>query len=82
MFKRTVAPLINFSKVAMTHQRDIMVFHTVDKRIFFDIPLYSEEGMIIRETVIEKGRMIVIAEKRSTPDGKISDTSKDAGRMD
>ena len=82
MFKRTVAPLINFSKVAMTHKRDIMVVHTVDKRIFVDIPLYSEEGMIIRETVIEKGRMIVIAEKRSTPDGKISDTSKDAGRMD
>ena len=75
MLKRTI---LNFSKVAMSHQRDITVFHTVDKRIYFDIPLYGVEGMIIRETVIEKGRMIVIAEKQ----GKISDKSKDAGRMD
>ena len=48
----------------MSHTRDITVIHTIDKRIFFDIPLMSggqEKGMQVETVRVEDGRLIVIA---------------------
>ena len=45
----------------MSHTRDINVIHTIDKRIFFDIPLYFEKGMVVETVRVEGGRLIVIA---------------------
>jgi len=56
---------INYSKAVMTHSRDITVVHTIDKRIFFDIPLYFEKGMQFKCVRIEAGRMVVEAIKSS-----------------
>jgi hypothetical protein len=58
--------LINYSKSVMSHARDITVIHTIDKRIFFDIPLYFEKGMLVETVRVEDGRLIVIA-KPSIP---------------
>ena len=67
--------LINYSKAVMTHSRDITVVHTIDKRIFFDIPLMSggqEKGMQFKRVRIEAGRMIVEAIKSSdTNNGRL-----------
>ena len=38
MLKHSARTLINYSKSVMSHSRDITVIHTIDKRIFFDIP--------------------------------------------
>ena len=55
--------LINYSKAVMSHSRDISVIHTIDNRIFFDIPLNFEKGMIFKRVRIEGGRMIIEATK-------------------
>ena len=48
----------------MSHSRDMKVLHTVDRRVFLEIPLYdAEDRMKVREVVIEKHRMLVICEK-------------------
>ena len=52
---------INYSKAVMSHVRDITVIHTIDKRIFFDIPLYYEKSIKIESARVENGRLIVIA---------------------
>lgn len=64
--------LINYSKTVMSHSRDITVIHTIDKRIFFDIPLYFEKDMQFKRVRIECGRMIIEASK-----GKSSDTNNE-----
>jgi hypothetical protein len=53
--------LINYSKAIGSHVRDITVIYTVDDRIFFDIPLTFEKGMIFKEARIEGDRMIIKA---------------------
>lgn len=50
---------IDFAKVIMTHTRDISVIKTIDNRIFFDIPLYFEKGIEIKDVRIETGHMII-----------------------
>jgi hypothetical protein len=64
--------LINYSKAVMSHSRDITVIHTIDNRVFFDIPLYFEKGMQFKRIRIESGRMIIEATK-----GKSSDTNNE-----
>jgi hypothetical protein len=64
--------LINYSKAVMSHSRDITVIHTIDNRVFFDIPLYFEKGMQFKRIRIESGRMIIEAIK-----GKSSDTNNE-----
>jgi hypothetical protein len=39
------------------------VIHTIDKRIYFDIPLYHEQGMKIDKVVVEAGRLVIVAVK-------------------
>jgi hypothetical protein len=60
--------LINYSKAVMSHSRDITVIHTIDKRIFFDIPLYFEKGMQFKNIRIEGGRMVIEAIKQKSSD--------------
>jgi hypothetical protein len=67
-----VKHLINYSKAVMSHSRDITVIHTIDKRIFFDIPLNFEKGMLFKNVRIEGGRMVIEAKK-----GKSSDTNNE-----
>jgi hypothetical protein len=67
-----IKQLINYSKAVMSHSRDISVIHTIDKRIFFDIPLYFEKGMEFKRVRIESGRMIIEAIK-----GKSYDTNNE-----
>jgi len=62
-----VKTLINYSKSVMSHTRDITVIHTIDKRIFFDIPLYFEKGMQVETVRVEDGRLIVIAKPSPVP---------------
>lgn len=64
--------LINYSKAVMSHSRDITVIHTIDRRIFFDIPLNFEKGMEFKRIRIEGGRMVIEALK-----GKSSDTNNE-----
>ena len=69
MLKHSARTLINYSKSVMSHTRDITVIHTIDKRIFFDIPLMSggqEKGMQVETVRVEDGRLIVIT-KPSAP---------------
>lgn len=49
--------------VSMSHKRDIEVLHLGNK-IIFDVPLYFENGMIVRDTRVERGRLIINAVKR------------------
>ena len=65
--------LINYSKAIGSHIRDITVIYTIDDRIFFDIPLTFEKGMVFKEARIEGGRMIITALKCNTE--KSSDTN-------
>jgi len=52
------------SKAVMSHIRDIQVIHTIDRRVFYDIPLYFDEKRIeIKDCRVENGRIIVIVEK-------------------
>ena len=51
----------------MSHSRDITVIHTIDKRIFFDIPLYFEKGMVVETVKVQDGRLIVIAKPSAPP---------------
>ena len=52
------------SKAVMSHVRDIQVIHTIDRRVFYDIPLYFDEKQIeIKDCRVENGRIIVIVEK-------------------
>jgi len=60
--------LINYSKAVMSHSRDITVIHTIDNRIFFDIPLNFEKGMQFKRIRIESGRMIIEASKEKSSD--------------
>ena len=53
--------VINYAKAVMSHTRDITVIHTIDKRIFFDIPLHFEKGMVVETVRVESGRLIIIA---------------------
>jgi hypothetical protein len=62
--------LMNFSKAVMTHTRDISVVHTIDKRVFFDIPLYHEKSLILKDVHIEAGRMVITCHK-VVNDGKM-----------
>ena len=55
--------------VTMTHQRDINVLHMGNK-IVFDIPLYFENGLIVKDTRVESGRLIINAIKRLDEDIK------------
>jgi hypothetical protein len=64
--------LINYSKAVMSHSRDITVIHTIDNRIFFDIPLNFEKGMQFKNVRIEGGRMVIEAIK-----GKSCDTNNE-----
>ena len=44
----------------MSHVRDISVIHTVDRRVFFDIPLhFDEKGLVVKECRIESGRIVI-----------------------
>jgi hypothetical protein len=63
-----VKQLINYSKAVMSHSRDITVIHTIDKRIFFDIPLNFEKGMQFKRVRIEDGRMVIEAIKQKSSD--------------
>ena len=70
MLKHSAKTLINYSKSVMSHTRDITVIHTIDKRIFFDIPLMSggqEKGMLVETVRVEDGRLIVIAKPSPAP---------------
>ena len=49
--------------INMSHQRNIDVLHT-GNRIIFDVPLYFEQGMIVKDTRVESGRLIINAIKR------------------
>lgn len=52
------------SKAVMSHVRDISVIHTIDKRVFFDIPLYFDEKQLqIKECRVEGGRIVITALK-------------------
>jgi len=47
-------------KAVMSHVRDISVIHTVDRRVFFDIPLhFDEKGLVVKECRIESGRIVI-----------------------
>lgn len=41
MFMRRIGNIVK------SHVRDINVFHTVDSRVFFEIPLYGEKNLEI-----------------------------------
>jgi hypothetical protein len=60
-----IRQFINYSKAVMSHVRDVTVIHTIDNRIFFDIPLNFEQGAIFKEVRIEGGRMIIKLQKSS-----------------
>lgn len=47
----------------MSHERNIYVLHRGNK-ITFDVPLYFEQGMIVKDTRVEAGRLIINAIKR------------------
>ncbi len=52
------------SKAVSSHIRDIQVIHTIDKRVFFDIPLYFDEKQLqIKECRVEDGRIVITALK-------------------
>jgi len=52
------------SKAVKSHIRDIQVIHTIDKRVFFDIPLYFDEKQLqIKECRVEDGRIVITALK-------------------
>ena len=62
-----IKQLINYSKAVMSHSRDITVIHTIDKRIFFDIPLNFEKGMQFKRVRIEDGRMVIVCAASAEP---------------
>ncbi len=47
----------------MSHNRDIYVLHKGNK-VIFDIPLYFERGIMVKDTYVDGNRMIVNAIKR------------------
>jgi hypothetical protein len=54
-------------KAVMSHVRDIRVIHTVDRRVFFDIPLYfDEKALMVKECRIESGRIVIETIKPKT----------------
>ena len=57
---------IHYGQIAFAHSRDVEVVHSVGGKIFFDIPLYRENGMKLLETRIESGRLIIICEGLKT----------------
>ncbi len=48
---------------SMSHERNINVLH-LGNRVIFDVPLYFERGIIVKDTRVEGNRMIVNAIKR------------------
>jgi len=55
-------------KAVMSHVRDINVIHTVDRRVFFDIPLYfDEKGLVVKDCRIESGRIVIETLKPKSP---------------
>lgn len=46
-----------------SHERNIQVLHLGNK-IIFDVPLVFENGIIIKETRVETGRLVIHAIKR------------------
>lgn len=55
------------SKTLMSHSRDILVVHTIDRRVFFDIPLYFDEKQLeIKDLHVESGRIVITTLKPKT----------------
>ena len=50
----------------MSHVRDSKVFHTVDDRVFFEIPLYGEKNLEILSCVERNGALMINTRIRKT----------------
>jgi len=60
--------LRRIGNVVMSHIRDSKVFHTVDDRVFFEIPLYGEKNLEILSCVEQNGALMINTRIRKTSD--------------
>jgi len=58
--------LRRYGNVVMSHVRDSQVFHTVDSRVFFEIPLYGEKNLEILNVSVDNNRISIKAKIRQT----------------
>jgi hypothetical protein len=58
--------LRRFGNVVMSHVRDSQVFHTVDNRVFFEIPLYGEKNLEILHVSVDDRRISIKTRVRQT----------------
>lgn len=47
----------------LMHERNCMVTH-IGNRIVFTVPLHFENGMMVKKTIVETGRLTIEAIKR------------------
>ena len=58
--------LRRIGNVIMSHVRDSKVFHTVDDRVFFEIPLYGEKNLEILSCIERNGALMINTRIRKT----------------
>ena len=58
--------LRRYGNVVMSHVRDSQVFHTVDSRVFFEIPLYGEKNLEILNVSVDNNRISIKTRIRQT----------------